>query len=392
MRAAVQRRFFSYVWLLPVLLPFTQAGGRAAYLSLTGIYILWGLAACYRAPVKLHRSSWVALLLWGLLLCTALFSATQAVDSWRALDKWLTFALQMLVFPLTLLALSYKENSVQRLTGWLGLGGIVAVTALYLRLPYDASVADFAPEFYLREDNLPWLLPFILAWVLSVDRGNTGALRYSLLALSLSSVLGYIYFSDGRAALLGVTLSLAVYVLIGRGWTMARAGLCALLIFVVGLIAQGGRFLRAALEHPDMYSALSAFSSFRSVLWQRALENPPDSLWWGIGMGNLRYETELMRVADLQLGHLHNFLLDAGYEIGLIGLTALLLFIVYPLLMLSWHWASLNIEQRRLAGLYLAALAALLAAGLFSFSYSSRQFAMYLPLLLAAVLHLVLRQ
>jgi len=381
MHRALQRRFFAYGWLLPSLLPITHAGGRAAYLILAGIYVLWGLAASYKAPVSLDRVSRIAVLLLFFLLGSALVSAGHAYDSWRALDKWLTFAFQTLVFPLTLLALRYESNSVQRLTRWLGLGGMLTVLALCLRLPHDFKAPDFVPEFVLREDNLPWLLPFILAWTTS-----TAAYRRSLLVLSLTVVLAYIYFSDGRSALLGVTLSLAVYVLIGRGWTMIRAGLCAAAIFIVGVSVQGSRFLRAALQHEDMNSLMSAFTSFRSVLWQRAIENPPDSLWWGIGMGNLRYETELMRVADLQLGHLHNFLLDAWYEIGGIGLAALLVFIMFPLLQFARRWAGLSIAERQLAGIYLAALVAILAAALFSFSYSSKQFAMYLPLVLAVLL------
>ncbi|MCB1809242.1 MAG: hypothetical protein KDJ99_30025, partial [Candidatus Competibacteraceae bacterium] len=66
----VQRTFFHYGWLLPTLLPITHAGGRAAYLILAGIYVLWGLAALYRAPVQLNRAFYWAIVLWAVLLCS----------------------------------------------------------------------------------------------------------------------------------------------------------------------------------------------------------------------------------------------------------------------------------------------------------------------------------
>ena len=381
----VQRTFFHYGWLLPTLLPITHAGGRAAYLILAGIYVLWGLAALYRAPVQLNRAFYWAIVLWAVLLCSYLPGAWYAYDSWRAFDKWIGFAYQTLVFPLTLIVLCQGGDRLQRLTVMLGLGGLITVLALYTRLLFDITAPDFEPEFYLREDNLPWLLPFMLAWFMTVLRPVYG---YTLLPICLAAVLAYIFWSDGRSALLGVTLSLAVYALIGLGWNVLWTACAAIGIFVFGVIEQSDRFLRLVTEHSDLHGLLRAITSFRSVLWQRAIENPPDSFWWGIGMGNLRYETALMQVGGLHLGHLHNFLLDAWYETGIVGLFALLLFIAFPLLRLGRYWCSLTLSEQRLAGIYLAVVAALLSAALFSFSYNSKQFAMYLLLMLVVLLYL----
>ena len=87
---------------------------------------------------------------------------------------------------------------------------------------------------------------------------------------------------------------------------------------------------------------------------------------------------------NVHLGHLHNFLFDAWYETGLVGLTALLTFVTVPLVR-GWRIARAGGEQGVWAGLFLASAAALLVAGLLSFSYASRQFALYLPMLLAAL-------
>ena len=389
MQFVVRRSFLSHGWLLPTLLPITHAAGRAVFLILAGIYVLWGLAALYRTPVRLNRVLYAAIILLLLLLCTRLPGAWYAQDSWRAFDKWLSFTYLTMVFPITLIVLCHgqeqdQQKRLQRLTRMLGLAGFITILALYIRLPFDFSAPDFAAEFYLREDNLPWLLPFMLAWAASMEQRY----RCSLWLLILVTVLAYILMSDGRSALLGVTVCLALYALIGLGWKLSWASLCAGGLLTLGLIAQGGRFVRIAFEQGDLNSVLMAATSFRSLLWQRAIAYPPDNIWWGIGMGNMRYETEIVTVGELHLGHLHNFLLDAWYETGILGLATLLLFIAFPLLRLARCWVHLSIAEHQLAGIYLAAVAAILAAAMFSFSYNSKQFAMYLPLLLAVLLFL----
>ena len=383
MQSILQRSFFQWGWLLPSVLPLTQVGGRAAYHNLAAIYLLWGLLALYRLDIKWSRAQYTALILQCAMLCSFLGGVLVAQDSLRALEKWASFAGQSLVFPLSLIALQQDRCSPERMAQALGLLGLMTLPALYLRLGFDMAQPGFEPQFDMREDNLPWLAPFILLWVSTLHR-----FRLTLLILIVLALTGYIIASEGRAALLAFAIAIAVYELLGRGWKTSRAVFSAAAIMLLGLVAHGGRFLRSAEEHDGMDGILTAFTSLRSILWQNALTYPPDSLWWGVGMGNTRYVEEVVRIAELHFGHLHNFVLDAWYETGFIGLGALLLFIGFPLGRLAMVWRRLNHNRRHLAGTYLAAVAALLAAALFSFSYSSKQFALYLPLLLAVLLYL----
>ena len=112
----------------------------------------------------------------------------------------------------------------------------------------------------------------------------------------------------------------------------------------------------------------------------------------GVGLGTVAQNATLLR---FQLGedfkqvkHLHNFLLDAWYETGLLGLGALLGMLGSVLVRLLLVWRDLSVMQRQQAGIWLAAAAALLSAGLLSFSYTSRQFACYLFLCLGGLSHL----
>jgi teichuronic acid biosynthesis protein TuaE len=80
---------------------------------------------------------------------------------------------------------------------------------------------------------------------------------------------------------------------------------------------------------------------------------------------------------QIQVKHLHNFLMDAWYETGLLGLGALLALIGAVFGRLARVWRRLSAEDRQRAGILLAAAMAILTAGLFSFSYTSRYFACY---------------
>ena len=383
MQLVLQDSFFRWGWLLPIALPLMQVGGRAAYLILAGIYALWGVLAFYRLDFRLNTSHRTALLLYTLLLLSYLISAVFAQDSIKALDKWITFSYQSLVFPFTLVALNRVRDGVTRLGKGLGIMGLAALLAVYVRLGLEISQPGFEAQFDMREDNLPWLAPFIVLWIRSLGPGYT-----ILLFLAGVALIVYIVGSEGRSALLALAVAVAVYELLVNGWKTSRALFSAIIILLLGLLAQGDRFLRSAQNHSGLEGILTAFTSFRSTLWQNAITHPPESLWWGVGMGNTRYFTEVVQIGSLHYAHLHNVFLDTWYETGWIGLGALLLFIGFPLQNLAQAWRYLNSNQRRLAGTYLAAVAALIAASLFSFSYSSRQFAMYLPLMFAALLHL----
>jgi O-antigen ligase len=88
-----------------------------------------------------------------------------------------------------------------------------------------------------------------------------------------------------------------------------------------------------------------------------------------------------------EVKHLHNFLLDAWYETGLLGLGVLLALIGTVFGRLAQVWRRLSTGDRQQAGVWLAAAFALITAGLLSFSYTSRQLACYLFLCLGCLCH-----
>lgn len=370
----LERAFYAGGWLLPVLLPLAQAGGRAAFHLLAGLYVLWGVLALYRRGLPGER---VALGLYALLLLSYALPILLAVDSLRAADKWLSFAYQSAAFPLTLAALYHNGAAgLRRLRQALGIGGLLLLGGLLLQLIPLLTGDDWQPEQQLREDNLGWLLPFLLIAPCAAARRRRGLYTVTVLLLTL----GYIVLSGGRAALLGAVLGLAVYSLLGWRWPLRRVLLLTGVVLLLGVAVNAGHFVRSAHQQTTLPAALDTFTSLRTVLWRQALAQPPDNLLLGVGMGNVRYQEAVVVVDGLHLSHLHNFLLDAWYETGVLGLTALLLFIAYALRR-GWR-------VRRRAAAYLAAVTALLSTGLLSFSYASVQFALYLPLLLAVLLWL----
>ena len=121
---------------------------------------------------------------------------------------------------------------------------------------------------------------------------------------------------------------------------------------------------------------------------------PPENPWLGVGFGNLASRAEVLRIGDLAgigevtVRHLHNFILDAWFETGILGLSTFLAMLGVVLGRVLLTWPGLDQEHRRIAAAALAGVAALLTAGLLSFSYTSKQFALYLYLLLAVLLAL----
>lgn len=79
----------------------------------------------------------------------------------------------------------------------------------------------------------------------------------------------------------------------------------------------------------------------------------------------------------IQVKHLHNFLMDAWYETGLLGVGVLVLLIGLVFARLGCAWRRLSAEDRQRAGVLLAAALAIITAGLLSFGYTSRYFACY---------------
>lgn len=378
MQASLRKAFFDYGWLTPVLLPLTQIGGRGLFNFVSYGYVIWAMFSLFREKLPQSR---MVLILYGSVLVAFALGIPGAEDSFLALKDWLIFLLRSLVVVFTLMMLEREPANLSRLQQALGFAGLLTLLALYLDLGYLLSSEHFDPRFQLKEDNLPFLFPFMLVTIAS---GVKGHWRYPCMVVVSTAVLAYVVLSGGRAALLGLLVAVAVYGLVVLRWRPLWVGSGILALLVAGLLLMP----RAANLYAGWSNPWDVFTSGRNVLWQHALEHPPARPLIGIGMGNGRYEEEILQInARLSVKHLHNFVLDAWRETGLLGVAALLSLITYAIGKPLWVWSRLDPSRRRQAGLFLAAALAILSAGLLSFSYASRYFSVYLFFLFAGLVH-----
>lgn len=372
----IQDAFFQQGWLLPAVLPLTQLGGRALFNVVASIYTLWGLLSLRSRWKQLDRTT---TRLYLVLLSVFLLGIPGAVEPATALRTWGMFLMHSLILLLMQAALQESPTQLDRLLNAMALFGGITLAGLYGLLPYyglGGSGQPFDPSTQLREDNLPFLLPFMLGWIW---RRGQGRWRYGAMTGVIAASVGYVVLAEGRAALLGLSVGLAVFCWTVLGWRLRWIALPMVVVLALSIVANTGPFRKAEMdpEHP-----LDAFTTGRTILWRQALAHPPTQPWLGVGIGNgfqakqvLNFEIGGNRI---QVKHLHNFLMDAWYETGLIGLGALLALIGAVLGRLAWAWRRLSAGDRQRAGVMLAAALAIMTAGLLSFSYTSRYFACYL--------------
>ncbi|HXH02077.1 MAG TPA: O-antigen ligase family protein, partial [Candidatus Competibacteraceae bacterium] len=355
LRQRVQDAFFCYGWLLPALLPLTQLGGRALYNVVCYSYILWGLLSLAGSGLRTPRGY---LILYAALLGAFLLGVPGAQDSGEAFKAWFLFALHSLTALFTLAALQHSPDNLQRLQDALGRVGVLALVLVYAMLGWILlSGQPFSPEQQLKEDNLPWLLPFALAWCGTVLPGRW---RRPALAALLVAAFAYIVLSTGRAALLGALVMLALFGLLVWRWPLRRAlplmgGGLLLVVAVTTVAFLNGSVRTLGWEHP-----LDGFTSGRTLLWRQALAQPPEQPWIGVGMENVHYRDAILTIrtetGELRVQHLHNFVLDSWYETGYLGAGLLLVLLGYLLLWRVWRgWGGLDAAGRRRAGVWLAA-------------------------------------
>ncbi|MCB1776512.1 MAG: O-antigen ligase family protein [Candidatus Competibacteraceae bacterium] len=383
----LQEAFFHWGWLSPVVLPLTQLGGRGLFNTLAGVYALWGLLSFWSRQERLDRPM---LRLYLALLGVFLLTIPGSVDPVAGIRTWLGFLMQSVTLLLIPLALRESPTNPDRLLDGMALFGALTLAGLYLLLPgylLGLSGQPFDHETQLREDTLPFLTPFLLAWL-----WRNGPLRWRYIAMIsvVALVLAYVALAEGRAALLGLIAALTVFSGLVLGWRLRWTALLAVLVLAFAIAVNIHPFLKMQL---DPEQPLDAFTAGRTALWRQALAHPPPRAWLGIGIGNGAYAGE--EVLSFQLGaqghqvkHLHNFVLDAWYETGLLGVSLLLMLMGAVFVRLLRVWRCLSVQNRQRAGVWLAAATALLTAGLLSFSYTSRQLACYLFVAFGALIAL----
>ncbi|MGH8515364.1 MAG: O-antigen ligase family protein, partial [Gammaproteobacteria bacterium] len=261
------------------------------------------------------------------------------------------------------------------------------LATLYLMLLVHASDEDFRPSRQMLEDNLPFLTPFILYYL-----HEQGPKRpaFTVLAL-LAAITGYILLSQGRSALLGLVVVLVCYGALVLRWRIRTLVAVTSLITAVLVASYGNQFVRGAWSRQAVIEAVDDFTSYRSMLWRQALAAPPNNPLVGVGMGNTSRNRSLLSMkirrsaVVAQAKHFHNFLFDAWYETGIIGLMSLLAWLGLMLRRGVRAWRSADGFAQQHAGLFLAASMAILTSALFSFSYRSKPFSVYLFIFLAAL-------
>lgn len=188
------------------MLPLTQIGGRALFNVVAGLYVAWGLLSLWSRGDRLDRST---TLLYLALLGVALAGIPGSVDPVGGLRVWIQFAAQTSTLLLVQAALRESPENIDRLLAAMALFGGIALAGLYLLLPYhwfEWSGRLFNPLTQLQEDNLPFLLPFLLGWIW---RYGDRRWRYGAMLGVVVAALGYVAISEGRAALVGLIVGLA---------------------------------------------------------------------------------------------------------------------------------------------------------------------------------------
>ncbi len=242
---SLQDAFFRRGWLLLAVLPLTQIGGRALFNVVAGLYVAWGLLSLWSRRDRLDRST---TLLYLALLGVALAGVPGSVDPVGGLRVWIQFAAQTSTLLLVQAALRESPESLDRLLAAMALFGGITVASLYFLLPYhwfEWSGQPFNPLTQLQEDNLPFLLPFLLGWIW---RYGNRRWRHGAMVGATAAALGYVAISEGRAALVGLIVGLAVFCWTVLGWRLRWIALLAVLILAVGIVANTGPFLKTELD------------------------------------------------------------------------------------------------------------------------------------------------
>ncbi|MCA1924763.1 MAG: O-antigen ligase family protein [Thiobacillus sp.] len=379
------RSFLRWGWLLPAFFPLAQILGRGVFNSLSGLYFLWALLALPGLRAGLGSAGREPFfILYALLLVIWSVSLTVAADPAKGMETLARYLQYSLAGLFTFLALRQVADGPVRLLRMLSLGALLSIAVLYVQLPYFYWATEFDPTQQLREDNLPWLLPFVLA-ALGLSKQPRWLAAGTILIFAF-----YIMVSQGRAALAGLIAGLALFGALAYGIRKRYLAGIAVAGLVTGALLSE-RFFRGLTGFRLDFATLDRFSSGRATIWMQALTSPPDNPWLGVGLGNVTSHWQVLQIGHFAVKHLHNFVFDAWFETGYLGLLALSALFGAGYAAIIRAWTHLTTPHRQIAAAAIAASVAILVAGLFSYSYTSRQFALYLYVLFALMLDLARR-
>jgi putative inorganic carbon (HCO3(-)) transporter len=178
-------------------------------------------------------------------------------------------------------------------------------------------------------------------------------LLFLLLVGTTLFTLAILLATLSRSAILGLFFSLLVMVAIPYRW--GRWLLLAAMLAGLGFAFYFG----PEVIFPDNSQNSGQFDlQIRLEIWSRALYALADFPLTGLGMNGFRYVVHdlyplFLIPADVDLAHAHNHWLQAGLDLGIVGLVAYLALwlISMALLWQSWQWAGGPYQQALIVGL-----------------------------------------
>lgn len=384
LRAAGTERFLAVGWLIPAFFPLALIFGRGLLNSALLLYIAWALVA---APRLRQHGNTTFLVLLVALLASYLASIMAALDPVRTIKIWAMVVAYMSIAPITLAMLATHPDKLRELERALGIGALLALVVAYVDLVIVRLTTEhFIARLHVRAVDLPFCIPFLLAWLW---QGWRGAARIAAIGLALGSLISFVVLSDERSPMMGALTACTVMgllVLRLKSWQVLAA-----ITVMVGLafLINSDALLRGFSNGDELFMRLDSLSSMRLRLWAQTLANPPENALIGVGMGNAQYYLAVVHLGEITVRGLHNLWLDAWFETGALGLGMLIVMIVYVLARTARSWRLMNREQQASAGLFLTAALAVMMQSQFSITYSSREFGLYVFMCFAVLMHLV---
>jgi O-antigen ligase len=383
MRAKFREAFFAWGWLLPAYLPAAYLLGRAVFTILAALGYLWAALSLYDYRLPVERRIQPGLLLgYAALLGTALLSALLAQNhQLHSLWCWFDLLLFSLAGCISAWVLRGDPQRLSKLLRAWNIGALAMLVILGISLATHIQQPGFNPAHHMFEDDLALVTPFLLYGIHS----STLRFRRSLSVALVTLITVYIIFSQGRATLLGLAVAILAYLVLVLAWRPKKAAIVSAFILSIAIGLSGGGFWRESQDSQSLVESVDALTSGRSALWRHAIANPPPNTLTGVGIGNLRHAGPAVLSfrldhpkAVMRVSHLHNFLLDAWYETGLLGLAALLLWLLILYRLGFKAWRAATDETGAQIGVLLAASLSITTSALLSYSYGSREWAIYM--------------
>lgn len=377
LRRRSRELFFAWGWLLPVFLPFLYMAGRAAGNLFFVVYILWSALSLRRRDLSFPP--WLVRFYLLMLLAYSL-GIPGAQEPVAAIYGWVKYALHTSAFFITLIVARSDPDGIRKLVNVAGMTGLATILLLAMQLGYHASQPDFVPAAQVRGLAPAYLLPFMIVWIQERMTEKSRILTGLLLVFSVFTLL---VLADSRTELLCASMGLLVFVWLRSARRTPIILLAALLVPLIVMMRM--EVTDPVLVGGDSAGLLDRMSSFRIQIWTQAITEPPLHPLVGVGIDNVRYYDPVIINESRSVKHLHNFLLDAWYETGWLGLASLLSLLAYLFTQVLSRLREANRTQFQLAVPLISAVMAIMTAAFLDPSYRSKEFSMFMFVYLAAL-------